>query len=98
MVCVAFLICICTHSGEMVKKLPLLTVLSGPASSMRGAAFLSRTDDAVVVDIGEITTNVGMVKCGLPCMSNDCFKVSSSILYYLYIICSLLILWQKIGN
>ena len=60
----------------MVKKLPLLTVLSGPASSIRGAAFLSGIDDAIVVDIGEITTNVGIVKSGLPCMSNDCFKVS----------------------
>ena len=60
----------------MVKELPLLTVLSGPASSMRGAAFLSGTDDAVVVDIGETTTNVGMIKCGLPCISNDSFEVS----------------------
>ena len=60
----------------MVKELPLLTVLSGPASSMRGAAFLSGTDDAVVVNIGETTTNVGMIKCGLPCISNDSFEVS----------------------
>ena len=60
----------------MVKKLPLLTVLSGPASSIRGVAFLSGIDDAIVVDIGEITTNVGIVKSGLPWMSNDCFKVS----------------------
>ena len=59
----------------MVKKLPLLTVRSGPASSMRGAAFLSGTDDAVVVDIDENTTNAGMIKCGLPYMSNNCFEV-----------------------
>ena len=74
----------------MVKELPLLTVLSGPASSMRGAAFLSGTNDAVVVDIGETTSNVGMIKCGLPCMSNDSFEVSH-VLYMcissLYIIC-----------
>ena len=74
----------------MVKELPLLTVLSGPASSMRGAAFLNGTNDAVVVDIGETTTNVGMIKCGLPCMSNDSFEVSH-VLYMciasLYITC-----------
>jgi len=69
----------------MVKKLPLLTVLSGPASSMRGAAFLSGTSDAVVVDIGETTTNVGMMKSGLPCMSSDCFKVSCVSNYVLYV-------------
>ena len=62
----------------MVKKLPLLTVFSAPASSMRGAAFLSGTDDAVVVDVGETTTDVGMIKSGLPFMSNDCFQVSYS--------------------
>ena len=66
------------YSEEMVKKLPLLAVLSGATSSMRGAAFLSGTDDAVVVDIGDNTTNVGMIKSGLPCMSNDCFKVKYS--------------------
>ena len=74
----------------MVKELPLLTVLSGPASSMRGAAFLSGTNDAVVVDIGETTSNVGMIKCGLPCMSNDNFEVSHVLYMYiasLYIIC-----------
>ena len=87
------------YSGEMVKKLPLLTVLSGPASSMRGAAFLSGTDDAVVVDIGEITTNVGMVQSGLPCMSNDCFKVSYVALYNVcgYIIYTYLLIYTYIA-
>ena len=87
------------YSGEMAKKLPLLTVLSGPASSMRGAAFLSETDDAVVVDIGEITTNVGMIKSGLPCMSNDCFKVSYVALYNVsgYIIYTYLLIYMYIA-
>ena len=73
----------------MVKELPILTVLSGPASSMRGAAFLSGTYDAVVVDIGETTTNVGMIKCGLPCMSNDSFEVSHVPYVCIYHACAL---------
>ena len=73
------------YSEEIVKGLPLLTTLSGPASTMRGAAFLSGVDDAIVVDVGETTTNVGVIKSGLPCMGNDCFKVSTDTL--LLIIC-----------
>lgn len=92
-----FIVIIHFCSGEKVKKLPLLTVLSGPASSIRGAAFLSGIDDAIVVDIGEITTNVGMVKYGLPCMSNDCFKVSHFIPSYVCIH-SLLILCYEIST
>ena len=68
----------------MVKKMPLLTVLSGPVSSMTGAAFLSGTKDAIVVDIGDITTNVGVIKSGLPCMSSDCFKVGYAVICYSY--------------
>ena len=73
------------YSEEMVKELPLLTALSGPASTMSGAAFLSGVDDAIVVDVGETTTNVGVIKFSLPCMGNDCFKVSTDTL--LLIIC-----------
>ena len=73
------------YSEEIVKELPLLTALSGPASTMSGAAFLSGVDDAIVVDVDETTTNVGVIKSGLPCMGNDCFKVSTDTL--LLIIC-----------
>src|SRR4051794_36703435 len=42
-------------------RFPLLMVSSGPASGMRGAAFLSGMEEAVVVDVGGRSTNV----CGL---------------------------------
>ena len=76
------------HSENAVKKLPLLTALSCPACTMRGAAFLSGVDDAIVIDIGETTTNVGIIKSGLPCMSNDCFQVSY-ISIHLCVFCSI---------
>jgi N-methylhydantoinase A/oxoprolinase/acetone carboxylase beta subunit len=33
---------------------------SGPVNSMRGAAFLAGVTDAIVVDIGGTTTDIGM--------------------------------------
>lgn len=47
-------------------RLPVLTVASGPTNSMRGAAFLSGLRDALVVDIGGTTSDVGMLQAGFP--------------------------------
>ena len=45
---------------------PVLTIASGPTNSMRGAAFLSGLKDAIVVDIGGTTTDVGVLTHGFP--------------------------------
>jgi N-methylhydantoinase A/oxoprolinase/acetone carboxylase beta subunit len=47
-------------------RFPLLMVCSGPASGMRGAAFLSGMEEAVVVDVGGRSTNVGVLVHGFP--------------------------------
>jgi N-methylhydantoinase A/oxoprolinase/acetone carboxylase beta subunit len=47
-------------------RFPILTVASGPTNSMRGAAFLSGLRDAIVVDIGGTTTDVGVLQAGFP--------------------------------
>src|SRR3954447_23842530 len=47
-------------------RFPLLMVSSGPASGMRGAAFLSGMEEAVVVDVGGRSTNVGVLVHGFP--------------------------------
>lgn len=44
---------------DIVMRYPVLTFASGPTNSMRGAAFLSGTSDALVMDIGGTTTDVG---------------------------------------
>jgi N-methylhydantoinase A/oxoprolinase/acetone carboxylase beta subunit len=44
----------------------VLTFASGPTNSMRGAAFLSGVKDAIVVDIGGTTTDVGSLQKGFP--------------------------------
>jgi N-methylhydantoinase A/oxoprolinase/acetone carboxylase beta subunit len=53
-------------SAEWVEKYPVLTFASGPTNSMRGAAFLSGLKDAVVVDIGGTTSDVGVLVNGFP--------------------------------
>jgi len=53
-------------SAEQVQRQPVLTFASGPTNSMRGAAFLSGYDDAIVVDVGGTTTDVGLLQQGFP--------------------------------
>jgi N-methylhydantoinase A/oxoprolinase/acetone carboxylase beta subunit len=53
-------------SADHVEKYPVLTFASGPTNSMRGAAFLSSLKDAVVVDIGGTTSDVGVLAQGFP--------------------------------
>jgi N-methylhydantoinase A/oxoprolinase/acetone carboxylase beta subunit len=53
-------------SAERAARFPILTVASGPTNSMRGAAFLSREPDAIVVDIGGTTSDVGVLHKGFP--------------------------------
>ena len=44
----------------------MLTFASGPTNSIRGAAFLSGVSDAIVVDIGGTTSDVGALHKGFP--------------------------------
>jgi N-methylhydantoinase A/oxoprolinase/acetone carboxylase beta subunit len=53
-------------SAEYAEKYPVLTFASGPTNSMRGAAFLSGVKDAMVVDLGGTTSDVGMLVRGFP--------------------------------
>lgn len=53
-------------SAAQAARFPILTVASGPTNSMRGAAFLSGCPDAIVVDIGGTTSDVGVLQAGFP--------------------------------
>lgn len=53
-------------SAEFVEKYPVLTFVSGPTNSIRGAAYLSGLKHALVVDIGGTTTDIGMLVNGFP--------------------------------
>lgn len=45
---------------------PILTIGSGPANSLRGAAYLSGLRDAMVADVGGTSTDVGVLVHGFP--------------------------------
>ena len=46
--------------------LPVMTFASGPTNSMRGAAFLSGLAEAMVVDVGGTSTDIGQLRRGFP--------------------------------
>lgn len=64
-------------SAEFVGKYPVLTFASGPTNSIRGAACLSGLKDALVVDIGGTTTDVGVLVNGFPRESGVSMDVGS---------------------
>lgn len=62
---------ICQNDGtlmdlEKALNYPVLTIGCGPTNSIRGAAHLSSLDDALVVDVGGTTTDIGVLKKGFP--------------------------------
>jgi N-methylhydantoinase A/oxoprolinase/acetone carboxylase beta subunit len=52
--------------AAQAERFPVLTFASGPTNSMRGAAFLSGRSEAIVIDIGGTTTDVGLLHKGFP--------------------------------
>ena len=53
-------------SADFAEQYPVLTFASGPTNSMRGAAFLSGLKDAMVVDVGGTTSDIGALTHGFP--------------------------------
>jgi N-methylhydantoinase A/oxoprolinase/acetone carboxylase beta subunit len=53
-------------STDMAQRLPILTCSAASTNSIRGAAFLTGLEEAVVADIGGTTTDVGFLLRGFP--------------------------------
>lgn len=53
-------------SAGLARERPIETILSGPAASIAGAQWLSGEQNALVSDIGGTTTDVCLLKNGLP--------------------------------
>lgn len=62
-------------SAGYAARYPVLTFASGPTNSMRGAAFLTGVEDAVVVDVGGTTTDVGMLRGGFPRVASSTVSI-----------------------
>jgi N-methylhydantoinase A/oxoprolinase/acetone carboxylase beta subunit len=61
--------------AEYAEAFPVLSFSSGPTDSMRGAAYLSGLSDAMVVDVGGTTTDIGHLKAGFPREANRAVEV-----------------------
>lgn len=57
-------------SSQFVRDYPALTFASGPTNSLRGAYKLTGLEDAIVVDIGGTTSDIGVLQGGFPRESN----------------------------
>jgi N-methylhydantoinase A/oxoprolinase/acetone carboxylase beta subunit len=62
-------------SADFVRSYPALTFASGPTNSLRGAYKLTGLKDAIVVDIGGTTSDIGVLQNGFPRESNVIIKV-----------------------
>ena len=63
-------------SDEFAARSPVETIHSGPAASAIGGRFLSRTDDALVVDVGGTTTDLALIQNGEVTISETGASVS----------------------
>ena len=57
--------------ADLAAEFPVYSFASGPTNSMRGAAFLSRLDNAMVVDVGGTTSDIGCLVHGFPREANN---------------------------
>ncbi len=62
-------------SAEAAMALPVMSFASGATNSMRGAAFLSGLADAMVVDVGGTSTDVGQLRRGFPREANSVVEI-----------------------
>jgi N-methylhydantoinase A/oxoprolinase/acetone carboxylase beta subunit len=61
--------------AEVAEEYPVYSFASGPTNSMRGAAFLSKRDEALVVDVGGTTTDIGSLRHGFPREANNVVEI-----------------------
>lgn len=61
--------------AESAQTRPVFSFASGPTNSMRGAAFLSGVGDALVIDVGGTTTDVGRLVHGFPAEANTVVRI-----------------------
>src|SRR6267378_2236785 len=62
-------------AADLATALPVVSFASGATNSMRGAAFLSGLADAMVVDVGGTSTDIGQLRRGFPREANSVVEV-----------------------
>lgn len=61
--------------AAQARRLPVYSFASGATNSMRGGAYLSGLLDAMVVDVGGTTTDVGQLRHGFPREANSVVRI-----------------------
>jgi N-methylhydantoinase A/oxoprolinase/acetone carboxylase beta subunit len=61
--------------ADQASRFPVHCFASGPTNSLRGAAFLSGIKEAMVVDVGGTTSDVGCLRHGFPRQANNNVEV-----------------------
>jgi N-methylhydantoinase A/oxoprolinase/acetone carboxylase beta subunit len=65
--------------APVAETFPVYSFASGPTNSMRGAAFLSKRSssevDALVIDVGGTTTDIGSLRHGFPREANNVVEI-----------------------
>ncbi|EAE8347381.1 hydantoinase/oxoprolinase family protein [Listeria monocytogenes] len=62
---------LCQNDGTLMslnyaKQFPILTIACGPTNSIRGASYLAGLKDAMVLDVGGTTSDIGVLTDGFP--------------------------------
>lgn len=62
---------LCQNDGTLMAadyavRYPILTIACGPTNSIRGASFLSRIENGIVLDVGGTTSDVGVISQSFP--------------------------------
>jgi N-methylhydantoinase A/oxoprolinase/acetone carboxylase beta subunit len=65
-------------SVEYALKYPILTIACGPTNSLRGASYLTGRSDALVVDVGGTTTDVGVLVGSFPRESSVAVEIGGA--------------------
>jgi N-methylhydantoinase A/oxoprolinase/acetone carboxylase beta subunit len=63
--------------AEVAEAYPVYSFASGPTNSMRGAAFLGKRDEGLVIDVGGTTTDIGSLRHGFPREANNVVEIGS---------------------
>ncbi|WP_227762010.1 hydantoinase/oxoprolinase family protein [Zhaonella formicivorans] len=58
-------------SDKLAREKPIDTILSGPAASIVGATFITETKEALVLDMGGTTTDIAILRDGMPKVNKE---------------------------
>ena len=61
--------------AAQARRLPVYSFASGATNSMRGAAYLSGLQEAMVIDVGGTTTDIGQLRNGFPREANSVVRI-----------------------